>query len=85
MKWVRYVLGVVGVLAVVAVGLFIFVQYRLNTMFLEADTDGFDPGLAIGEPFPPIRALHDGREINDIDAFYRDKGAVFLAVRSVDW
>ncbi len=78
-------LGVVGVLAVAAVGLFVFIQYSLSNMFLTEDTDGFDPGLAIGETFPSIRAVYEGREIGDIDAFMRDKGAVFIAVRSVDW
>jgi hypothetical protein len=48
-------------------------------------TDSFDPGLPNGAEFPPIRALYQGEEITDIDQFIRDKGAVFLANRSVDW
>ncbi len=32
-------------------------QPNLNDMFLEQDTDNFDPGLSIGEPFPAIRAI----------------------------
>ena len=54
-------------------------------VFISADTDSFDPGLAVGEQFPSIRALYQGQEISDIDAFIRDKGAVFIAQRSVDW
>jgi hypothetical protein len=54
-------------------------------VFISEDTDDFDPGLAIGEQFPAIRALYRGQEITDIDAFIRDKGAVFIANRSVDW
>jgi hypothetical protein len=82
---VRWILGVVGVLAIAAIGLFALVQYSLSTMFLAEDADSYDPGLTIGEQFPAIHALHEGREISGIDLFMRDKGAVFLATRSVDW
>lgn len=58
---------------------------NLDNMFLDEDTDNFDPGLPIGAEFPAIRAVHDGEEITDIDRFFGDKGAVFLAMRSVDW
>ena len=54
-------------------------------VFISADTDSFDPGLSVGNEFPPIRALYQGQEISEIDQFIRDKGAVFLAQRSVDW
>ena len=54
-------------------------------IFLEEDTDTFDPGLPIGAPFPAIRALYQGREISRIDEFFGDRGLVFFAVRSVDW
>lgn len=56
-----------------------------DDVFIDADTDSFDPGLPIGAQFPSIRALYQGQEIDDIDRFIRDKGAVFLANRSVDW
>ena len=55
-----------------------------DDVFIDADTDDFDPGLPIGADFPPIRALYQGEEINDIDQFIRDKGAVFIANRSAD-
>ena len=54
-------------------------------MFISNDTDDFDPGLPIGAQFPAIHALYQGDEIAEIDQFIRDKGAVFLAIRSVDW
>jgi hypothetical protein len=54
-------------------------------IFIPSDPDDYDPGLAVGEQFPSIRALYQGEEINDIDQFIRDKGAVFIATRSVDW
>ncbi|MGI9257317.1 MAG: hypothetical protein ACR2QQ_00640 [Gammaproteobacteria bacterium] len=60
-------------------------QPNLDNMFLDEDTDSFDPGLPVGDAFPEIRAIYDGNEINSIETFFGDKGAVFLAMRSVDW
>ena len=54
-------------------------------MFIADDTDDFDRGLPIGAQFPAIRALYQGDEITGIDQFIRDKGAIFIANRSVDW
>ena len=54
-------------------------------MFVEADTDDFDPGVAIGSTFPAIQALYQGQEINDVQPFVQDKGMVFIANRSADW
>ncbi len=76
--------------AVVASSLLAFLQPlqaqpNLDNMFLDEDTDSFDPGLPIGEQFPAIRAISAGQEINGIEQFFGDKGAVFLAMRSVDW
>lgn len=56
-----------------------------DDVLISEDTDAFSPGLPVGAAFPPIRALYQGREISDIDQFIRDKGAVFLVNRSVDW
>ena len=60
-------------------------QPDLDNIFLDEDTDSFDPGLPVGTQFPTIRAIYEGREINSIEQFFGDKGAVFLAMRSVDW
>ena len=54
-------------------------------MFVSEDTDGFSPGLPIGAQFPSIQALYQGEEINGIDRFMGERGAVFVAVRSADW
>ena len=54
-------------------------------MFVDSDSDSYDPGLAVGDSFPPIHALYQGREISSIDPFILDKGLVFIAVRSADW
>ncbi len=58
---------------------------NFDDIFIAEDSDSFDPGLSVGAQFPPIRALYQGREITEIDEFVRDKGAVFIANRSVDW
>ncbi len=54
-------------------------------MFVSEDTDVFSPGLPIGAQFPSIQALYQGGEINSIDRFMGERGAVFVAVRSADW
>ena len=54
-------------------------------MFIAADTDSFDPGLAVGETFPAIRAIYAGQQLTSIQQFASDKGMVFIANRSVDW
>ena len=58
---------------------------NLDDMFISEDTDAFDPGLPIGEQFPPIRALYRGEEVSSIDRFMGEKGAIFIANRSADW
>ena len=56
-----------------------------ENMFVPADDDSYDPGIPIGTRFPPIRARHEGRVLRSIDPFIHDRGAIFIAVRSVDW
>ena len=60
-------------------------QPNLDNMFIAEDTDGYDPGLAIGEQFPPIRALYQGEEISSINGFMGENGAIFIANRSANW
>tara|TARA_R110000823_G_scaffold132777_3_gene261192 strand:+ start:24493 stop:25131 length:639 start_codon:yes stop_codon:yes gene_type:complete len=54
-------------------------------MFVQADTDAFDPGVPVGAELPPLRALYDGREINDIARLSGPSGLVLVANRSADW
>jgi hypothetical protein len=58
---------------------------RFANMFISEVTHDFNPGLPIGARFPAIRALFEGEEIMTIDRFIRDRGAIFIAARSVDW
>jgi hypothetical protein len=58
---------------------------RFADMFVTEITDDFNPGLQVGDRFPAISAMYEGEEILSIDRFIRDKGAIFIAARSVDW
>ena len=58
---------------------------RFADMFVSEISEEFNPGLPIGASFPAIRAMYEGEEIMSIDRFIRDKGAIFIAMRSVDW
>ena len=83
-------LATVGMLAVGVYALreplLAFAIDRLTAhMFVARDDDPFDPGVAIGEPFPPIRAQIDGRELTRPDQFSGEKGLAVFVNRSVDW
>ncbi|MFT4614206.1 MAG: hypothetical protein ACI9NT_001350 [Bacteroidia bacterium] len=91
---IRKALITLGYFAVVAVaGGYVFraplwekaQQLITADMYIDADTDAFSPGLAVGDRFPAIRANYDGGEISAIDSFVHDKGMIFIANRSADW
>jgi hypothetical protein len=63
----------------------IVIKVVTKDTFIAADTDSFDPGLAVGESFPNIKAIHKGSEINDVREFAHHKGMLFIANRSADW
>ncbi len=89
----KFLVVLAAIVVVTAVGIYVFreqvfeaLEPRITAnMFVSSDTDSFDPGLPIGAQFPAIRVLYQGQEITGIDQFIRDKGAVFIANRSVDW
>lgn len=54
-------------------------------MFVDADSDSFDPGPALGSHFPGIRARFQGRDVTLISEFAGANGTVFIASRSLDW
>ncbi len=63
----------------------VVVMFAAKDTFIAADTDNFDPGLAVGEVFPKIRVLYQGREVKDVREFEHHKGMVFIANRSAVW
>ncbi len=85
----KIALTLVSLLIITVGGAFLFKDQLFNAMtadmFIAADTDSFDPGVAIGDSFPAVRAIHQGREITDAGEFIHDKGMVFIANRSADW
>ena len=89
----KVLITLVCVVLVVASGGYLFKEQlweKIQTlitadMYVAADTDNFDPGLAIGEYFPNIKAQYQGQEITSVDRFIHDKGMVFIANRSADW
>ncbi len=86
-------LTIISVLLVLGGGTYLFraqlwevAKEKLTAdMFIAADTDDFDSGLAIGMSFPAIKAIYQGREISSVSPFIHDKGMVFIANRSADW
>lgn len=77
-------LGVVGYLFREPLKQTIFDQLTAD-MFVDADTDTFDPGPPLGAPLPEIAARYEGRTVRDLAEFVGENGVVLFAVRSVDW
>lgn len=86
-------LGTLAVLVTVGVAGYLFRQPLTQAladsltadMFVEADTDAFDPGLPVGAALPEIAARYHGRTVNDLTEFMGGNGLVLFANRSVDW
>ena len=57
------------IVAVAASGIYAFheplmaavIDRMTANMYVASDTDAYDPGVAVGQPMPAIRALLDGR------------------------
>jgi peroxiredoxin len=54
-------------------------------MFVNEDSDEFDPGALIGDPLPQLNATHKGQTINDLSDFSGPNGVILMASRSYDW
>ena len=89
----KAVTAVIGGVAVLASASYIFRAQLMEAakdkitegMFIAADTDNYDRGLAIGSTFPSIEALYQGETVESARPFVADKGMVFIANRSADW
>jgi hypothetical protein len=89
----KFLLGSLTVIVVLAAAAFVFREPLMDAlkeritadMFVSADTDAYDPGVAIGEPLPSLRALYDGAEITDVRRFAGANGTALVVNRSVDW
>ena len=89
----KFFLGLLGFVAIAVLSIYIFraplmefaMEKMTADMFVAADTDSFDPGLAIGSRFPYLETRYQESTLRDTSQFNRDKGMVFIANRSVDW
>ncbi len=89
----RVLIGIAVFLVVAGSGMFAFrgqlVEAATNQitkkMFIERDTDSYDPGIAVGQVFPAIRAHYQDREVASIGEFMGARGMVIYVNRSVDW
>ena len=89
----RFLLSALGVVALLVVAVLIFreplkeaaYERLTDDMFVEADTDSFDPGPAIGSRFPGMTARYGGETVRLIEPFAGPAGTVFMASRSFDW
>ena len=91
MKRILLFLGVAFVISAVAAYAFraplaAAIGERITAdMFVAADNDAYDPGIATGQQLPAIRALFQGKEITGVQAFMGARGLVLFVNRSVDW
>lgn len=89
----KIVIGIAALLVVAGIGIYAFraplmdaVTDRMTAhMFVARDTDAYDPGVAMGQVFPPIHARYADREVTDIGEFAGPRGLVIYVNRSVDW
>ncbi len=89
----KFLLGSLSLVAVVAIVGYVlrepliqkFEAAVTGDMFVDADDDSYDPGIAVGATFPRIHARTSGGTVTAIDEFIADRGMIFIAVRSADW
>lgn len=58
---------------------------RVAGMFVDADTDSFDPGPALQSHFPGLRARWGERELTLLNPIAGPRGTVLVIMRSLVW
>jgi hypothetical protein len=89
----RVLIGIVAFFAVAGGGIYAFrgpllaaaMDRMTANMFVAKDTDSYDPGVAVGQAFPAIRARYEDRVVTGIGEFMGPRGMVIYVNRSVDW
>ena len=90
----KKVLGaLIAVVVAVGVGIYVFREPLKSAamdrvtahMFVARDDDAYDPGVAVGQPLPAIRATYRDGEVTRLGQFAGARGMVLYVNRSVDW
>jgi hypothetical protein len=89
----KFLLASLAVVAVAGAGAYLFREPLMAAagdaltadMFVAADAAMLDIGVPVGEPFPQIRAVHDGQTVASVAEFRGPNGLVVIANRSVVW
>jgi hypothetical protein len=84
---------VIGVLAALALGAYVFREPLMGAMFermtadmfVQRDDDTYDVGAAVGSRIPTIHAIRDGAVVTDVAQLAGANGLVLVPNRSVDW
>ena len=62
----------------------LLVRAMTDDMFLDADTNDFDPGFD-GNVFPGVHVAYRGEVLSELTQFSGERGLVVLFSRSVMW
>lgn len=89
----KFLLGALAVVVTAGALLYLFrdattaVVSNLITadMFVDVEAATLDVGVPVGQRFPEILAVHDGRTVTDVGEFLGPHGMVLVANRSVVW
>ena len=92
-KILKIIYIVSGILAVLVLTAVLFQKQIINmlsgtitkNMYVQADTDDFDTGLAVGQSLTAVKFLYKGVEGSDLMQFAKENGLVIMANRSLDW
>jgi len=91
MKKILISVAIILVAGVISIYLFreslvVFAKEKLTQdMFITEDEDQYNPGIAVGETFPNIRAWYHQVEKQDLQEFMGAEGLLVFMNRSVDW
>jgi hypothetical protein len=89
----KILLGVLAVVVVAGAVLYLFRDATMAfvsnlitaDMFVDVDAATFDVGVPVGQRFPEILTVHEGRTVTDVGEFLGPHGLVLVANRSVVW
>jgi hypothetical protein len=89
----KSLLSLVAVVVVAGAAVYLFrdavtvtaAEFLTADMFVDATVATLEVGVAVGERFPQILAVHEGETVTDVAGFAGPDGLVLIANRSVVW